>query len=169
MLQRGRGLFWILASGLVALVLTTLGRLPPVVASHFNAAGTPNGWSSRPAYALLLIAVGVLLPLVIIVLVGTLARSNLAQLNIPARDYWTRPEHSQEAARRVRAYIWWLGCIMAGTAGLMHWLVVAAHAHQPPRLSTSAVIAVLGAVLAGLAGWTAGWYRLLRRPSPGRS
>jgi hypothetical protein len=50
MLQRGRGLFWILASGLVALVLTTLGRLPPVVASHFNAAGTPNGWSSRPAY-----------------------------------------------------------------------------------------------------------------------
>jgi uncharacterized membrane protein len=164
MLQRGRGLFWVLATGLVAVVLVTLGRLPPVVASHFDAAGMPNGWSSRPAYALLLIAVGVLLPLGIIGLVTGLTQRGPARLNIPARDYWTRPEHSQEAIRRVRAYVWWLGCVLAGTALLMHWLVVAAHAHQPPRLSTSAVLVVLGAVLLGIVGWTAGWYRLLRQP-----
>jgi uncharacterized membrane protein len=164
MLQRGRGLFWVLATGLVAVVLVTLRRLPPVVASHFDAAGMPNGWSSRPAYALLLIAVGVLLPLGIIGLVTGLTQRGPARLNIPARDYWTRPEHSQEAIRRVRAYVWWLGCVLAGTALLMHWLVVAAHAHQPPRLSTSAVLVVLGAVLLGIVGWTAGWYRLLRQP-----
>jgi uncharacterized membrane protein len=164
MLQRGRGLFWVLATGLVAVVLVTLRRLPPVVASHFDAAGMPNGWSSRPAYALLLIAVGVLLPLGIIGLVTGLTQRGPARLNIPARDYWTRPEHSQEAIRRVRAYVWWLGCVLAGTVLLMHWLVVAAHAHQPPRLSTSAVLVVLGAVLLGIVGWTAGWYRLLRQP-----
>jgi len=164
MLQRGRGLFWVLATGLVAVVLVTLRRLPPVVASHFDAVGMPNGWSSRPAYALLLIAVGVLLPLGIIGLVTGLTQRGPARLNIPARDYWTRPEHSQEAIRRVRAYVWWLGCVLAGTVLLMHWLVVAAHAHQPPRLSTSAVLVVLGAVLLGIVGWTAGWYRLLRQP-----
>lgn len=167
MLQRGRGLFYVLATGLIAVVLVTVRRLPPMVASHFDAAGVPNGWSSRPAYALLLIAIGVLLPLGIIRLITSLTRRGPARLNIPARGHWTRPEHSEEAVLRVRAYVWWLGCIMAGTALLLHWLVVAAHAHQPPRLRTSAVLLVLGAVLFGLGGWTAGWYRMLRRPRSG--
>lgn len=167
MLQRGRGLFYVLAVALIAVVMVTIGRLPPVVASHFDAAGLPNGWSSRPAYALLLVVVGVLLPLGVTALIVGLTRGGPARLNIPARDYWTRPEHSQEAVLRVRAYVWWLGCIMAGAALLIHWLVVAAHAHQPPRLSTGTFVLVLCAVLLGIGAWTAGWYRLLRRPGSG--
>ena len=164
MLPHGRTMFIALAIGLIAVVMATLRRLPPVVASHFDAAGVPNGWSGRPAYALLLVGIGVLLPLGIAVLIGALTRRGPARLNIPAREYWTRPEHGREAVRRVRAYVWWLGCIMAAAALLIHALVVAAHAHQPPRLSTSGVLLVLGAVLLGVAGWAAGWYRLLRRP-----
>ena len=167
MLQRGQGLFYILAGGLIAMVLVTLGRLPPVVASHFDGAGIPNGWSSRPAYALLLVAIGVLLPLGMAGLIGGLTRSGPARLNIPARDYWSRPEHSPEAVRRVRAYMWWLGCVMAGAALLIHGLVLAAHAHQPPRLSSGAFLFVFGAVLLGIVGWTVGWYRLLRPPRSG--
>ena len=164
MLQRGRGLFLVLATGLIAVVLVTLERLPPVVASHFDAVGVPNGWSSRPAYVLLLVAIGVLLPLGITVLINGLTRRGPARLTTPARDYWGRPENCREAVRRVRAYVWWLGCIMAGAALLIHGLVVDAHAYQPPRLRTSAVLLVLGAVLLGVAGWAAGWYRLLRPP-----
>jgi uncharacterized membrane protein len=167
MLERGQGIFYVLATGLIAVVVLTLGRLPAVVASHFDAAGVPNGWSSRPAYAGLLVAIGVLLPLSISVLIRILTRQGPARLNIPARDYWTRPEHGPEAVRRVRAYVWWLGCIMAGTALLIHLLVLDAHAHQPPRLSTSGIFLVLGAVLLGIAGWAGGWYRLLRRPRSG--
>ena len=167
MLQRGRDLFYVLATGLIAVVLVTVRRLPPLVASHFDAAGVPNGWSSRPVYALLLISIGVVLPLGITGLITSLTRQGPARLNIPARDYWTRPERSQEAVLRVRAYVWWLGCIMAGTALLIHWLVVAAHSHQPPRLKTSALLIVLSAALLSIGGWTAGWYRLLRRPRAG--
>ncbi len=167
MLERGRGVFYFLATGLVAAVLITLRRLPPVVASHFDAAGVPNGWSSRPVYALLLVGIGVLLPISITVLIRGLTRHGPGRLNIPARDYWTRQEHGAEAVRRVRAYMWWLGCVMAGTALLIHVLVLDAHVHQPPRLSTSGILLVLSAVLLGLAGWVAGWYRLLRRPRSG--
>ena len=163
-MQRGRGLFYACAALLVAVLVLTLPRLPPVVASHFNAAGVPNGWSSRPVYAAMLLLVGVLLPLGIAWLITSLTQSGPARLNIPARDYWIRPEHSGEAVRRVRAYMWWLGSIMAGTALLVHWLVLAAHAHQPPRLRTSALVLVLAAVMLGIGAWTAGWYRLLRRP-----
>ena len=59
--------------------------------------------------------------------------------------------------------MWWLGCIMAGTTLLIHLLVLDAHEHQPPQLSTSAILLVLGAVLLGVAGWGAGWYRVLQR------
>ena len=167
MLERGQGVFYVFATSLVAVVLITLGRLPPVVASHFDAAGMPNGWSSRPAYALLLLAIGVVLPLMIAVFIRSLTRQGPARLNIPGRDYWIRPEHAPEAVRRVRAYMWWLGCIMTGTALLIHLLVLAAHAHQPPQLSTRGILLVLGAALLGIAGWTAGWYQLLQRSRSG--
>ena len=163
MQERGRNVFYVLAVGLIAVVLVTLGTLPPIVASHFDAAGMPNGWSSRLGYALLLVSIGVLLPLGITALVRGLTREGPALLSIPARDYWTRPEHAPEAVRRVRAYVWWLGCIMAGTAMLIHLLVLDAHEHQLPRLRTGGILLVLGAALAAIGGWSAGWYRLLRR------
>lgn len=165
--QRGQGVFYLLAAGLIATVLITLGRLPPVVASHFDGAGMPNGWSSRPAYAIVLVFIGVLLPLGIMVLIRWLTRDGPDRLNMPARDYWTRPEHGREAVRRVQAYTWWLGCVMAGTALLIHLLVLDAHEQQPPRLSTSGIVLVLIAALLGVGAWAAGWYRLLRRPVTG--
>jgi uncharacterized membrane protein len=167
MLERGHTVFYIFAAGLIAVVSVTLKRLPPTVASHFDAAGVANGWSSRPSYAVLLVIIGVLLPLSITALVRGLTRQGPDRLNIPARDYWTRPEHGQEAVRRVRAYTWWLGCILAGTALLIHLLVLDAHEHQPPRLSTRAILGLLGVVLGAVAGWAVGWYRLLRRPRIG--
>jgi uncharacterized membrane protein len=166
MLQLGRGLFVILVLGLIMLVPVTLGHLPPVVASHFDGAGVPNGWSSRPTYALLLIAVGALLPLGTIGLVSLLVRRGPQLLNIPARDYWQRPEHGPEAVRRVRAYIWWLGCVMTATALGVHLLILKAHASQPPRLSTRGILVVLGGVLLGIGLWIGGWYRPIRPPVP---
>lgn len=164
MLEHGRSVFLILATGLIAYVLVTLERLPPVVASHFDAAGVPNGWSSRPAYAVLLFIIGVLLPVGIIILLRALTREGLSTLNIPAREYWNRPEQREEGVRRVRRYVWWLGCVMCATALVIHALILAAHSRQPPRLSTSTFLVTLGAIVLGIFGWALGWYRLLREP-----
>jgi uncharacterized membrane protein len=153
-----------LAAGSVLLLWATLGRLPPVVASHFDGAGVPNGWASRSAYAALLAAIGVLLPLVIVGLVNTVTRQGPQLLSIPARAYWSRPEHRREAVSRVRAYMWWLGCIMTSIALSMHWLILEAHAHHPPHLITRDFVLVLSAGLLALVLWTVGWYRLLRPP-----
>jgi uncharacterized membrane protein len=163
-LERGRALFWLLAGGFVLFVLGTLGRLPPVVASHFDGSGSPNGWSSRAGYAGLLLLIGAALPLGIVALVSVLTRQGPDRLNIPARSYWTRPEHAAEAVARVRAYLWWLGCIMTAIAAAIHWSILAAHAHHPPHLSSRGIILVIGAAMLGLGVWIAGWYRLLRPP-----
>lgn len=167
MLRLGRWLFLLLAGGLAVLLVATLGNLPPVVASHFGGSGTPNGWSTRTGYATLMIIVGALLPFGVVAMVAALTSGGPELLNIPSRSYWRRPEHAAEAVRLVRAYVWWLGCIMAGTALAIHWLVLQANAFQPPRLSTPAILAVLGGVLGAVALWIGGWYRLLRPPASG--
>ena len=164
MLPAGRTVFLVLAAALVAVVLATAGQLPAVVASHFDSNGAPNGWSSRSGYVLLILAIGLLLPLGIVGLVHGVSRSGPGRLNIPAREYWTQPEHGAEAVRRVRAYIWWLGVILAGTALLMHAAILAANASNPPRLRTGMFLVVFGMVLLGIAAWAVGWYRLLRKP-----
>jgi uncharacterized membrane protein len=164
MLLTGRTVFLLLAAALVAVVLGTMGQLPAVVAIHFDGAGAPNGWSSRPAHVILILAIGILLPLGIVGLVHGVSRGGPGRLNIPAREYWTRPEHGAEAVRRVRAYIWWLGVILTGTALLMHATILAANASAPPRLSTGAFLGIFGTVLLGIAAWAVGWHRLLRKP-----
>jgi hypothetical protein len=47
MLERGGAVFYALAGALIGVVLVTLRRLPSSVASHFDAAGRPNGWYLR--------------------------------------------------------------------------------------------------------------------------
>jgi uncharacterized membrane protein len=163
MLQAGKQLFWLLAVVLAATLGITYQRLPLIVASHFDGAGHPNGWSGRSSYTLLVFAVGVLLPLGII---GVVHALKVEQLNLPARAYWMRPEHRDEAIRRVRAYIWWLGTVLVGAGLLLHALILTAHRAHPPRLPTDVAVVVIGGVLLGVGGWAAGWYRLLR---PGAS
>ncbi|HEX2218237.1 MAG TPA: DUF1648 domain-containing protein [Gemmatimonadales bacterium] len=164
MLSSGKMAFWILATGLVVVLAATFDLLPPVVASHFDAAGAPNGWSSRRVHSLVILMIGVGLPLMIVGLVRFLTRSGPEGLNIPAREYWTRPEHGGEAVRRVRAYMWWLGGVMAGTALVVHVLVLAANRSQPPHLRNDLMYLMLAAVLLVIGVWALGWYRLLRPP-----
>jgi hypothetical protein len=161
-LRLGRPVFALTALGFAVLLLLTLDQLPPVVASHFDGAGVPNGWSSRGGYALLLLALGLLLPLGTVALVALLTRRGPGLLNLPARDYWRRPEHGAEAVRRSRAYMWWLAVVLTAGAAAMHLTILGAHRTSPPRLDAGDFLLLVGVLLAGLAAWSIGWYRLFR-------
>ena len=163
-MQRAQILFWVLAAALVLLVTSTAGQLPPIVASHFDAAGVPNGWSSRELYAALLLAVGAVLPLGMVGLIHALTRRGPELLNIPARGFWTRPENRAEAVHRVRTHMWWLGSILTGTALAIHGLILQAHTSDPPHLSATGIWLLLAAVVGMIGLWAARWYRLLRQP-----
>jgi uncharacterized membrane protein len=160
----GRRLFWIIGVIFILVLALTIGHLPAVVASHFDAAGMPNGWSSRRSYGLLLGTIGVLLPLGMVGLVKAITVRGPDRLNIPAREYWRRPEHGSEAVRRVRAYMWWLGSIVAGSALAVHGLILRAHQSMPPHLSTAGIVMLLSGLVLAIGIWTLGWYRLLRPP-----
>jgi uncharacterized membrane protein len=159
--------FWVLALGLFALVLGSAARMPEVVASHFDGGGTPNGWSTRSAYASLVLIIGIAVPLGVLGLVYAATWRGPEVLNIPSRAYWMSPANRAEAVRLVRAYMWWLGVLIAGTALLVHLAVLRANAATPPHLSGRAIVPLLFAVVLAIGAWAAGWYRVLRPPVEG--
>ena len=163
---RGSRVFWGLAAMLILLLLATLGRLPEVVASHFGAGGVPNGWSNRPAYAAFLLGIGILLPLALVGLVYALTARGIRLLNIPFKNYWRESDHEAEAVRRIRAYIWWLGCIIAAVNLATHCFVLQAHGVEPPHLATTGFGLVYVGSLIAVGFWIVGMYRMLRPPVP---
>ena len=127
----GRRFFAILLVLGALFVAATLGDLPAVVATNFGRAGMPHAWMGRGAYAGYLTVIGVALPLLA---VGLVARR-----------------------RGARAGRWWLGSLLLGFALSLHVVLLMAHRAEPPRLSTTAFIAVLGLFVVGLAGWVVRW------------
>src|SRR5688572_25688071 len=88
---------------------THVGRLPPVVASHFGPSGEPDAWMSRGAFACF-----TLLPLGVVLIVSFLApllveKLPPALINLPNKEYWLTPERRSEATLRFRAYMEWFG------------------------------------------------------------
>jgi len=169
LLRAGRTVFWWVTGGLAALVLGTIPRLPVVVASHFDAAGAPNGWSSRHGYVLLVLIIGIALPSGVIGVVHAVTARGAAGLNIPARDYWMDPSRQGQAVELVRSYIWWLGVLLTGIALAMHLVVLSANAMSPPHLRGGVIVPLLVAAFAGIGAWAVGWYRVLRPPGGSRA
>jgi uncharacterized membrane protein len=162
---RGRTLFWALVALGAGLVFATVGALPNSIATHFDVAGRPNGWSSAAGYLAFLAGFGVALPLAVAAMVAMFARHAPEWINLPHRELWLAEPHRAEGLARVRAHMWWLACLLALAAIVAHLGVVRAHASDPPRLPLAAALGIIGMVLGGIAIWIVTWHRLFRPPS----
>jgi hypothetical protein len=145
--MRGATTFWIVVAVGVMVVAGTLDVLPPTVATHFDASGTANGWSSRRGYASFLAGIGVGLPLLIVGVAGVFARR-------------------AEGIARVREHIWWLACMFAMAALGTHLALLGANKHLPPQLPLGAALGLIAFPLACMVIWAVTWHRLFR-PPPG--
>jgi hypothetical protein len=114
----------------VARAAAAWSRLPPVMASHFSAAGTPDGAMPRGAFfTTLAIACGaaVLLP----ALTPRLLRHVPAgAINIPHRDYWLAPERRVATIARLEYWLGWFPVPVAALFALIVELVVEANLHH---------------------------------------
>jgi len=164
--MRGATIFWIVVAIGVVVVAGTLDVLPPTVATHFDAAGTANGWSSRRGYAIVLAVIGVGLPLLIVGVVGVFARRAPQWINLPHREIWLAELHRAEGIARAREHIWWLACVLAMTALGTHFALLGANTQQPPRLPLAAALGLIAFPLGCLVMWAVTWHRLFR-PPPG--
>jgi hypothetical protein len=137
------------------------------VATHFDAGGRPNGWTSREAlgsfdFVFLLFVLGVVIgsALLIRVLPTSL-------INVPNRDHWFAPERRRQSHDRLLRHMLWLACLIVGfLIGVNHLVFVANLGPGGTHLPGAGMVALLASLLLGLVVWTVGLYRLFPRPKP---
>jgi hypothetical protein len=142
----------VLVGILSAVVAATYPMLPDRVASHFSAAGKPDGWVSRPAYAASLLAGAVAMAVVSAEPLYLARFLSDSLINIPHRDYWLAPERRHEAHDRLFAFGLWLACLEVALLIGIHALIVRAHQSRPVSLPLSDGIGLLAAFLIGVGG-----------------
>lgn len=147
----------------VAFVLGTGDSLPPMVAAHFIAGGTANGFMPLAMYFGFTITVLVGLPLFIALLSGSITLLPSRFINLPNREYWLAPEHQADTLLYLRKQGYRFGLLLILFLCFIHWLVVVANAHSPPHFPESWFFIGLALFLISLAFWVGRFILYFRR------
>jgi hypothetical protein len=116
--------------------------LPERVASHFNAAGHPNGWMARDGFVIFYVGMVLLLAFVFLLVSLIIGRVPPELVNLPNKNYWLAPERRAETAAWMRGW----GCLMGtATVSLMIYVMrLVEHANlEHTSLNSSIVPALL--------------------------
>lgn len=146
--------FFALVLAAIAQALWQHGQLPAKVASHFDGAGAPNGWTTRSTHTTLHVATVLFMAALFQGIVALNSRLPKEYVNIPRRDYWLAPE------RAATTHAWLADMILAmGGAVLLFFmalfrLVYRANLVPDPQLDlaiwyyTGALLVAVGVVIA---------------------
>ncbi|MGC1519932.1 MAG: DUF1648 domain-containing protein [Steroidobacteraceae bacterium] len=158
---------WTVFIALLALaiffVAGTVSTLPPMVASHFDAAGQANAFMSRSGYTRFVLGLALGAPLAVVAVL-TAVYSRATDLKLPNREYWLAPQRIDRTRAFLVAHGVWFGSLLVILACLVHWLELVANRQQPPHLSNSMFAAVMIAFLLATAAWIAALMVAFRRP-----
>jgi hypothetical protein len=145
--------FLLMLVAAAAFIGWTSTTLPPMVASHFAADGSPNGFMPRADYAAVMLSTTLLVPLGI-ALTGVLFKRVPPQfINLPHRAYWLDPQ------RRAATVAWLTKASLRFAAALamflclVHGLVWRANLLPVPRLAALPMVLALGLFAAATVAW----------------
>ena len=144
-------------------VTRSSAALPPLVGSHFDAAGFPNAFMSRGGYVRFVLCLGIGLPVALVALL-TLVYSRANDLKLPNRDYWLAPERIERTRALLVVHGVWFGSLLVTLVCFVHWLVLDAYRRIPPQLSNTRMEAGLLAFALFSGGWILALLMVFRRP-----
>lgn len=136
------------------LIIALGSRLPPMVASHFDASGVADGSMSRANFVLLMAGVAIGLPLAVWSFC-TFATA-IAPLNVPHGDQWNDPANKPAAVRYLEQWSAWFAAALSLFLTALFALIVRAHLGQggPPSLPLPLLYPLLGLFLLYTVGAT---------------
>ena len=133
------------------------------VATHFNAAGRPNGWMTRDCFIAFYAGTVLLTTAVFGFFSLLLPKMPTRMINLPYRDYWLGPERRQASLVYLTEWMQQMGCAtLAFLIGLMHQ-VVCFNIEQQKTL-TQGSWALLAAYLFFTFVWVVRLYVRFRKP-----
>jgi uncharacterized membrane protein len=160
-----RHLILLLLWGAVALqCLYYYPLLHETVASHFDGAGQPNGWSSKSSFfGLYLFLVGVI-SFAFFALPRLLHRFPASLINIPHREYWLTAERKKPALEMLAEEMGWFGIFIL--LFMLTTIQLAINANLTASgLPADVMWMLLGAFFAFTGIWLVRLYRRFRIPS----
>lgn len=138
--------------------------LPDRVGSHFDAAGTPNGWMSKEWF--FGIHFGVLVLLITVFsgipwLVGILPRQ---MINLPNRDYWLADERIEATRTRIRTMLGGYGAATSLFLVGVFQLALMANLERDGKMAAPYLLGLLIPYLLASLVWTVVFIRGFLRP-----
>ena len=131
---------------LVAATLAHAGvwwfRLPPRVATHFDASGNPDGWMTRDSALVTYIGIVALLAIVFVGIGPLIRRFPADMVNVPDKEYWLAPERREETYRKIGDAMALLGLLALALVIGIHELSFRANLLPQPHLGNTAWIAM---------------------------
>ena len=151
---------------LAAALALTYHQLPQRVASHFDAAGAPDDWMSRPWHVGLMQGAALGLSALLMGIFSTIRFFPAWCINLPHKEYWLAPERRGATMDFLLRMGAWLATFETLWLLAIHLLVVAANRTQPVRL-TSGIWGLLLGFLAVIGGWMFTLFWRFQRVTPG--
>jgi len=121
-------------------------QLPARLASHFDAGGQPNGWSSKFVYFAVQGLVVLLLALCFGALPRWVERAPNGLVNLPNKDYWLAPERRTTTLGQIASALTWFGCVALVLVIAITSLVIDFNLNRDRVLPTASIWALLGSV-----------------------
>ena len=157
--------FFVFVAAGAAFVGWTSGSLPQVVASHFVAAGTANGFMPRGPFVASMLALVVLVPTLLGSLGWLAARVPPAFVNLPNKQHWLAPERRAATLASLGRFGVWAGYATLAMLCTLHWFVVQANERRPPHLEPAPLTGLVAFYLVALViGTVAVLGRFFRAP-----
>jgi len=130
-------------------------QLPARIASHFDANGAADGWSSKSSFLFLMVTVGIGIPSLLSALLYAVRFLPAKFLNVPNPEYWRKPENYRKACDFLLVSSWWFGSAFLLWQTAFSRMIVAANQVSPPHLDSSRVVLLSVPLLLFSLGWAA--------------
>lgn len=107
-----------------------LPSLPDRVATHFGNGGQPDGFMSKTAYAILMTAILIGIP-IFLAITGYLTRwLPDSMINLPHKTYWLHPDRREDSLRKTESFCWLMSAMTSGFLMVINHLSIEANLEQ---------------------------------------
>lgn len=138
--------------------------LPAKVATHFNAAGQPDGWMARETHIISFILLGLGMSCFIVGLCYGIRWFPKARLSIPNQAHWQKPAHRTTALDYIFYHSFWMGTLALAFLAAVNHFIVAANAPEAGTLATRGLQIASGVFITGIILWIFVLVRFFQKP-----
>jgi serine/threonine-protein kinase len=109
-------------------------RLPPRFASHFDARGLPDGWSTKQQFVGMVIGTLALITATLVPLTLFVHVAPRILINLPNKEYWMAPNREAETRKVIARWGLWFAAATLWMLALVFHEVMVANLRQPPQV-----------------------------------